>query len=133
VKKRRFVFRSIISLVLTILGVIVINVYFPYRPSPEKAVSYVQRQEGRAVPAPGLDLYERDVKVIQVISEVPGAQLVVGSYLQVDSAGAYPTMFCPFADYVTRHWFTGPRTYSGVGIGGCRLLQQGSGHSGGRG
>ncbi|MCI0397226.1 MAG: hypothetical protein L0332_33695 [Chloroflexi bacterium] len=56
---------------------------------------------------------------MHVIGDVPAAQLVVGTYSQVDSTGATPVNRCLFANYVTRHWLTGPRTYSSVG-GWCR-------------
>lgn len=97
--------------------------YFPYQPTRQEAVDYVLASEGKRINAPGIPftLVIGDVEVTHVLAEIPKAQVVMSIYTQTKQEGEWTEepMRCFEFQYITRHWLSGPRSYSGLG-GQCK-------------
>jgi hypothetical protein len=97
--------------------------YFPYQPTRQEAVNYVLAADGKRINAPGIlfTLVISDVVVTHVLSEIPKTQVVMSMYTQTKQEGDWieePARCFEF-QYITRHWLSGPRSYSGLG-GQCK-------------
>jgi len=93
--------------------------YFPYQPTRQEAVNYVLAADGKRINAPGIPatLVISDVVVTHVLSEIPEAQVVMSIYTQTKQEGDWieESARCYEFQYITRHWLSGPRSYSGLG------------------
>ncbi|MCZ7668030.1 MAG: hypothetical protein M5U34_12970 [Chloroflexi bacterium] len=94
--------------------------YFPInRQGKKRLTMYFGRPDGKRINAPGIPatLVISDVVVTHVLSEIPEAQVVMSIYTQTKQEGDWieESARCYEFQYITRHWLSGPRSYSGLG------------------
>lgn len=111
----------VITTAMLFLSARLVDRYLPYRPTYQEATTYVLAQEGKQLtePVTGHMLAFTNIEILDLFSGVPGALVVVKTMERTESDGALvvETAYCVEADYMTRHWLSGVRAYSGTGPG----------------
>lgn len=110
------IYRRLLHIILITLfiGFVLLLVIMPYRPTRDEAVNEVLAldrlkwfQNGQAYSSANTD-------IVFVTSQVRQSQLVVAAYDNLENQTV--TNRCIAARYVTRHLFSGPRSYSAPSI-----------------
>lgn len=111
----------VITTAMIFLSARLVDRHLPYRPTYQEATNYVLAQEGKQLtePVTGHMLAFTNIEILNLFSEVPDALVVAKTMERTEWDGALvvETAYCVEADYVTRHWLSGVRAYSGTGPG----------------